>query len=549
VKNLMERQQAFLSMPGGEHRACSLGWVARLSASSSEYSTVRNPDAFLMKCQELAKDCIPLTSRATMVGKRQGPSKDGNGGLGMKNGGNGRKRRRLTDCLDIWTLEEAPHRKTISRAAIVLLLILSLGFVCPSGGYAATLTVCASGCKYTTIAAAVAVAKPGSTIKILDAVHTESNITLGRSLIIAGRGASKTAVDGGARSPGNENIFVVDPGVTTTFQDLTIRNASLDGLDNHLGSVSINNSTISACIFGTGISNQGGTLRINNSTIEGNGGPYSGVGGIDNDGGKLTINNSTIFGGARSVGSILNEHDGTLSISNSTISGGGDGTGAIANCDTSSVTAIGSSVSNGSTLFGVAGIYNAGTFTIINSTVSGNQSICGDGGIANSGTLAISFSTITNNVAEPTSVGGLHVYSGKVTVKNSVIGDNSDGDCSGTITALGANLDTDGSCGTTNFTQVTSAQLNLGPLTLNAPGTTDTQALLPGSVAIDAVTDCTDVDGNRVTTDQRGAPRPDGEERVCDTGAFRPDGEERVCDIGAFETQARRRRFFRCTRF
>jgi hypothetical protein len=48
--------------------------------------------------------------------------------------------------------------------------------------------------------------------------------------------------------------------VTTTFQDLTIRNASLDGLDNDLGSVSINNSTISACIYGTGVSNQGGTL-------------------------------------------------------------------------------------------------------------------------------------------------------------------------------------------------------------------------------------------------------------------------------------------------
>jgi hypothetical protein len=70
---------------------------------------------------------------------------------------------------------------------------------------------------------------------------------------------------------------------------------------------------------------------------------------------------------------------------------------------------------------------------------------------------------------------------------------------------VGANLDTDGSCGITNFTQVTSAQLNLGPLALNAPGTTETLALLLGSVAINAAPDCTDVLGNPVTTDQRGA--------------------------------------------
>jgi hypothetical protein len=85
---------------------------------------------------------------------------------------------------------------------------------------------------------------------------------------------------------------------------------------------------------------------------------------------------------------------------------------------------------------------------------------------------------------------------------------------------LGANLDTDGSCGTTNFTQVTSAQVNLGALALNPPGTTATQALLPGSVAIDAAPDCTDVFLQPVTTDQRGVPRPDSGESACDIGAF-----------------------------
>jgi hypothetical protein len=83
---------------------------------------------------------------------------------------------------------------------------------------------------------------------------------------------------------------------------------------------------------------------------------------------------------------------------------------------------------------------------------------------------------------------------------------------------LGANLDTDGSCG--GFTPVTSLQLNLGPLAQNPPGFTATHALLPGSVGIDAATDCTDVSGNPVTTDQRGVSRPDSGESACDIGAF-----------------------------
>jgi hypothetical protein len=69
--------------------------------------------------------------------------------------------------------------------------------------------------------------------------------------------------------------------------------------------------------------------------------------------------------------------------------------------------------------------------------------------------------------------------------------------------------------------QVTPAQLNLGPLQLNLPGTTPTHALLTGSVAINAVTDCTDLQAptpQPVTTDQRGVSRPQA--GVCDVGAY-----------------------------
>jgi hypothetical protein len=113
-----------------------------------------------------------------------------------------------------------------------------------------------------------------------------------------------------------------------------------------------------------------------------------------------------------------------------------------------------------------------------------------------------------------------------VTIKNSIIADSpSGGNCanSGTFTAQGTNFATDGSC--TGFTQVTSAALNLGPLANNG-GPTQTHALGSGSVAIDAVTDCTLPDGTtQVTTDQRGVARP----QACT--------DEAKCDVGSYEAE------------
>ena len=65
--------------------------------------------------------------------------------------------------------------------------------------------------------------------------------------------------------------------------------------------------------------------------------------------------------------------------------------------------------------------------------------------------------------------------------------------------------------------EVLRQPLNLGPLANNG-GPTQTHALLSGSVAIDAVSDCTDTDNNPLTTDQRGVLRPQGS--ACDVGAY-----------------------------
>src|SRR6266852_4773171 len=135
-----------------------------------------------------------------------------------------------------------------------------------------------------------------------------------------------------------------------------------------------------------------------------------------------------------------------------------------------------STLSGNSAPYGGGIINFEGTANISNSTLSGNSATVYGGGIYNTGTVTLSNSTLSGNSAPG---GGILANFNAASVKNSIVGNSSGGDCYGTITALGANLDTDGSCRSISFTTVTPAQLNLGPLALNPPGTTATQALLP----------------------------------------------------------------------
>lgn len=121
---------------------------------------------------------------------------------------------------------------TQTRAAILTIAITAL-VSCSLGKLGATTrTVCASGCGYTTIAAAVAAASSGDTIYInVTGTFTEHSIKVDKSLTFRGKGRSTTILQGASTRKNSSvgSIFLGDiasgiSGLNITFMDFTIQN-------------------------------------------------------------------------------------------------------------------------------------------------------------------------------------------------------------------------------------------------------------------------------------------------------------------------------------
>ncbi len=362
-------------------------------------------------------------------------------------------------------------------------------------------TVCAAGCDFTTIQAAID--DPGTTdgaiIEVTDPIHTEAGIVVNKDVTIRGLGADNTIVQA-HETPDEapDRVFLIEEGATVILESMTIRHGKPSAQDEH----------------GGGIYNYG-TLTLKNCVVTDN--IAIGGGGICNDG-ALTLVNSTVSNNtakdtappdvfACGGGGGIRSGKGTLTLINTTISGNQAGT----------------------RYRGAGGGVRIGcqcTAVFTNSTISGNSSVHSGGGISVVGTLQLVNCTISNNTTNGKGEG--ICVQGRLDYENTLIANNpgNGGDCAigadaygkkGTIGTNSNNLVGDGSCDSDH-----SGDPMLGPLADNG-GDTWTHALLPDSPAIDAVSvvSCT------VPTDQRGVPRP-----IVQTSSDTP------CDIGAFELHA-----------
>jgi hypothetical protein len=315
-----------------------------------------------------------------------------------------------------------------------------------------------------------------------------------------------------------------NPASAATLTVINTSDAGAGSLRNAIASAAPGD-TINFSVTGT-ITLTTGTLSImQNVTITGPGASSLTVSGNSASGvfaiaAGITINISglTVSNGAAGIASGIFNNGGSLTLTNVAISGNtcwGSGVGGcgIQNINSGTATLTNVTVS-GNLCFGAAsfgcGIANNATLTLTNVTISGNSASGGPGGIYNVGIATLTNVTISDN---PT--GGIFGGSpGTTSLRNTIVANSPSGsNCTGTITSLGHNLDSANTCLFTGTGDLTNTNPVLGLLALNAPGTTQTYALLAGSPAIDKADPVI-----FPATDQRGITRPQG--AAADIGAY-----------------------------
>lgn len=382
---------------------------------------------------------------------------------------------------------------------------------------------------------AVDVAATGATINLSDGIFSNTNtININKSLTLIGTGQTTTIINGNNNS---RVINIADGNIT--IDNLTIQNGNAGrgngGGINYIGTGTLN--VIDSAIYnntanqGGGISLSSGRLNITNSIISNNISIVNG-GGINNNG-TATITNSLITANQVSAdglagGGIFN-YGGTLTLNNTTVNRNNSarhGGGGITS-DFGIVTLNNSTVSDNSaanTTFGGGGVlsFRDLNLTVNNSTISGNSINTTGGGIFVEGSpVSLNNVTIANNRATVAG-GGISQLNGTINIRNSIVANNKNSrspDVAGRFTDLGHNL-IGASNGSVGFNVSTLVGMianyinpRLGTLQNNG-GSTQTQALLPNSPAINAgaVT--------RVITDQRGVSRIGARDNVPDIGAY-----------------------------
>ena len=342
-------------------------------------------------------------------------------------------------------------------------------------------------------------------------------------LTIDGTDPDSPAVN--VRSGGIDRAFDVQNGATVTLQELQISGGDsrqVGGGLRNAGTLTIENSFIEDNLTGDGttslrrgggIYNIGsGDLTLNNTVVRNNISRGDG-GGIYNSGGDVTLTDSTVDGNTArdDGGGISNDNGGILTLTRSTISNNraADDGGGLRILDNDPPE-------------------QATNTTATNSTISGNEAGSTGGGIASgpNGVLNFVSVTIADNGA-PTG-GNVFERGRSATFDKTIVANPRNGiNCAGGVSSNGDNLEFPGtSCGF----EVQADPL-LGPLNDNG-GFTETQELLDGSPAIDAVGLAP---AGGPVTPQSACPGPIEDQRTIDRPQDGDANGSAICDIGAFE--------------
>jgi hypothetical protein len=261
--------------------------------------------------------------------------------------------------------------------------------------------------------------------------------------------------------------------------------------------------------YGGGIASDGGsTVTLVDDMITGNIADQAGGGILDNASDAYTITDSTISGNTAVAGFV--GPGNFLGGGGIMANGGNINPGWKLSGDTISGNTAGSP-SNPNVPGGGIDEDGGDVFTIVNTTIVGNTATGLGGGYESSGggTHKLTNVTIDSNTAGSGGGGIDNLGSGHFTLANTIVARGAPANCgvssgSPLPTSLGHNLDTGSSCGFGAGGDLSNqANPGLGPLANNG-GPTQTEAVLPGSPAIDA-------GGSALcpATDQRGFTRPD----------------------------------------
>lgn len=228
---------------------------------------------------------------------------------------------------------------------IILSILCGVGllgtFAASAATHAATHTVCASGCDFNSIQAAVDFAAPDDELALARETFTET-VTVDKDLVIRGAGAESTIIQAaGSLAASTSRVITITRGVSATINGVTVRFGEAVGMAEDDGGGILNNGTLllqSSEVLSSTAGRGGGVyvgenalLLVTDSEIRGNTSTSAGGGIYVFDGASLSVNSSSILrnesrtdgGGIGMSGNNLQIVDSQVSYNEADDNGGG----------------------------------------------------------------------------------------------------------------------------------------------------------------------------------------------------------------------------------